>query len=56
MILSALRSEEEVTPLQHKLNLLATYIAIVGGAIGATLFFALLIRFIVQTVQNDPPR
>jgi Ca2+-transporting ATPase len=43
----SLREESEVTPLQNKLNVLATYIAKLGGAAALLLFVVLFIEFLV---------
>ncbi|KAF2645365.1 calcium transporting P-type ATPase-like protein [Massarina eburnea CBS 473.64] len=52
----SLREESEVTPLQSKLNVLATYIAKLGGAAALLLFVVLFIRFLVKlrTVHDTP--
>ncbi|KAH8659076.1 calcium transporting P-type ATPase-like protein [Tricladium varicosporioides] len=44
----ALREETEATPLQQKLNVLAEYIAKLGGAAALVLFVVLFIKFCVQ--------
>jgi len=44
----ALREETEATPLQFKLNILAEYIAKLGGGAALVLFVALFIKFLVQ--------
>lgn len=44
----SLREDNEVTPLQSKLNVLATYIAKLGGAAALLLFVVLLIEFLVS--------
>ncbi|KAJ4379758.1 plasma membrane calcium [Didymella sp. IMI 355093] len=44
----SLREESEVTPLQSKLNVLATYIAKLGSAAALLLFVVLLIEFLVH--------
>lgn len=44
----SLREESEVTPLQSKLNTLATYIAKLGGASALLLFVVLFIEFLVK--------
>ncbi|RMZ72554.1 calcium-translocating P-type ATPase PMCA-type [Pyrenophora seminiperda CCB06] len=44
----SLREESEVTPLQNKLNVLATYIAKLGGAAALLLFVVLFIEFLVK--------
>lgn len=43
----SLRDESEVTPLQAKLNVMATYIAKLGGASALLLFVVLFIEFLV---------
>ncbi|KAF2739008.1 calcium transporting P-type ATPase-like protein [Polyplosphaeria fusca] len=43
----SLREESEVTPLQSKLNVLAEYIAKLGGAAALLLFVVLVIEFLV---------
>lgn len=43
----SLREDSEVTPLQSKLNVLAEYIAKLGGAAALLLFVVLLIKFLV---------
>lgn len=44
----SLREETEATPLQLKLNVLAEYIAKLGGAAALVLFVALFIKFLAQ--------
>ncbi|EOA87048.1 plasma membrane calcium [Exserohilum turcicum] len=44
----SLREDSEVTPLQNKLNVLATYIAKLGGAAALLLFVVLFIEFLVK--------
>ena len=44
----SLREESEVTPLQSKLNILATYIAKLGSAAALLLFVVLFIEFLVH--------
>lgn len=44
----SLREDNEVTPLQSKLNVLAEYIAKLGGAAALLLFVVLLIEFLVH--------
>jgi Ca2+-transporting ATPase len=44
----SLREDSEVTPLQNKLNVLATYIAKLGGAAALLLFVVLFIEFLVR--------
>lgn len=52
----SLREESEVTPLQSKLNTLATYIAKLGGASALLLFVVLFIEFLVKLrSSNDTP-
>jgi len=48
----ALREDNEATPLQMKLNNLAEYIAKLGSAAAALLFFVLLIKFLAQLPNN----
>ncbi|GAB7348486.1 hypothetical protein MBLNU459_g6893t3 [Dothideomycetes sp. NU459] len=48
----SLREENEVTPLQSKLNVLAEYIAKLGGAAALLLFIVLLIKFLAQLPGN----
>ncbi|KAG2361782.1 hypothetical protein BDR07DRAFT_1485475 [Suillus spraguei] len=55
-IMMALRTETEHTPLQLKLNVLAELIAKLGSIAGIILFFALMIRFIVQLATGSPAR
>jgi len=49
----SLREESEVTPLQNKLNVLATYIAKLGGAAALLLFVVLFIEFLVKLKGSD---
>ncbi|KAJ9644673.1 plasma membrane calcium [Coniosporium apollinis] len=49
----ALREDSEVTPLQAKLNLLAEYIAKLGGSAALLLFVVLLIQFLAHLPNND---
>lgn len=42
----SLNEDPEITPLQSKLNVIATYIAKVGGAAGLLLFIVLFIKFL----------
>lgn len=44
--LMALNEDPEITPLQSKLNVIATYIAKIGGAAGLLLFIVLFIKFL----------
>ncbi|KJZ69962.1 hypothetical protein HIM_10654 [Hirsutella minnesotensis 3608] len=46
--LMALNEDPEMTPLQAKLNVIATYIAKLGGAAGLLLFLVLFIKFLVH--------
>ncbi|RDL41841.1 putative calcium P-type ATPase NCA-2 [Venustampulla echinocandica] len=50
--LMSLREDPEVTPLQSKLNRLATYIAKLGAAAGGLLFIVLFIEFLVRLPHN----
>ncbi|KFY51542.1 hypothetical protein V497_09054 [Pseudogymnoascus sp. VKM F-4516 (FW-969)] len=52
-IMMSLREDPEVTPLQSKLNVLAEYIAKLGGAAGLLLFVVLFIKFLAQLPHND---
>jgi Ca2+-transporting ATPase len=49
----SLREDSEVTPLQSKLNVLATYIAKLGGAAALLLFVVLFIEFLVRLKSSD---
>ncbi|KAF2188206.1 calcium-translocating P-type ATPase [Zopfia rhizophila CBS 207.26] len=49
----SLRDDNEVTPLQSKLNVLAEYIAKLGGAAALLLFVVLLIEFLVHLRTSD---
>lgn len=51
----SLREESEVTPLQNKLNVLATYIAKLGGAAALLLFVVLFIEFLVKLKGSEAP-
>lgn len=61
-IMMSMRTDNEETPLQIKLNYLAEFIAYCGGAAGLILFGSLMIRFFVQLGQKpasfwgDPER
>ena len=46
--LMSLNEDPEITPLQSKLNVIAEYIAKLGGAAGLLLFIVLLIKFLAQ--------
>lgn len=48
----SLREDNEVTPLQSKLNVLAEYIAKLGGAAALLLFIVLFIKFLAQLPSN----
>ncbi|OBT79226.1 hypothetical protein VF21_01719 [Pseudogymnoascus sp. 05NY08] len=52
-IMMSLREDPEVTPLQSKLNVLAEYIAKLGGAAGLLLFVVLFIKFLAQLPHNQ---
>lgn len=52
--LMALNEDPEMTPLQAKLNVIATYIAKLGGAAGLLLFIVLFIEFLVRLPKMDP--
>lgn len=49
----ALNEDVEMTPLQMKLNVIATYIAKLGGAAGLLLFIVLFIEFLVRLPKLD---
>lgn len=49
----SLREENEVTPLQSKLNVLAEYIAKLGGAAALLLFVVLFIKFCAQLPHSS---
>ena len=49
----SLRDNDEVTPLQSKLNKLAEYIAKLGGAAALLLLVVLLIKFLAALKDND---
>ncbi|SPO05053.1 probable calcium P-type ATPase [Cephalotrichum gorgonifer] len=46
--LMSLNEDPEITPLQSKLNVIATYIAKIGGAAGLLLFIVLFIKFLAH--------
>ena len=48
----SLREDNEVTPLQSKLNVLAEYIAKLGGAAALLLFVVLFVEFLVRLRHN----
>ncbi|KAL8327764.1 hypothetical protein RB597_003878 [Gaeumannomyces tritici] len=52
--LMSLHDDPEITPLQSKLNVIADYIAKLGGASALLLFVVLFIRFLVN-LPNEPP-
>ncbi|KAG6011511.1 hypothetical protein E4U43_008264 [Claviceps pusilla] len=52
--LMALNEDPEMTPLQAKLNVIATYIAKLGGAAGLLLFLVLFIEFLVKLPKLPP--
>ncbi len=49
----ALNEDPEITPLQSKLNVIAEYIAKLGGAAGLLLFVVLFIEFLVRLPKSD---
>ncbi|KAE9968546.1 hypothetical protein BLS_009228 [Venturia inaequalis] len=51
--LMALREDNEITPLQYKLNVLAGYIAKLGSAAGALLFVVVFIEWCARLPNND---
>ncbi|EHK18207.1 calcium P-type ATPase [Trichoderma virens Gv29-8] len=51
--LMALNEDPEMTPLQAKLNVIATYIAKLGGAAGLLLFIVLFIEFLVRLPHDN---
>lgn len=51
--LMALDEDPEITPLQSKLNVIAEYIAKLGGAAGLLLFVVLFIKFLVNLPKNN---
>ncbi|KAF6813603.1 calcium-translocating P-type ATPase [Colletotrichum sojae] len=52
-ITMSLRTEQEDTPLQRKLNILADFIAKVGAAAALLLFVVLFIKFLVGLKNNN---
>ena len=50
----SLNEDPEMTPLQSKLNIIAEYIAKLGGAAGLLLFIVLFIEFLVHLNKLDP--
>ena len=55
--LMSLDEDPEITPLQSKLNIIAEYIAKLGGAAGLLLFLVLFIEFLVRlpSLSNATP-
>jgi P-type Ca2+ transporter type 2C len=51
--LMALTEDPEMTPLQSKLNIIAEYIAKVGGAAGLLLFIVLFILFLANLPKSE---
>ncbi|QGI77914.1 unnamed protein product [Fusarium fujikuroi] len=51
--LMSLNEDPEMTPLQAKLNVIATYIAKLGSAAGLVLFIALFIKFLAGLPASD---
>ncbi|RYC56583.1 hypothetical protein CHU98_g9625 [Xylaria longipes] len=51
--LMSLNEDPEITPLQSKLNVVAEYIAKLGGAAGLLLFIVLFIEFLVRLSGSD---
>ncbi|KAI0400294.1 hypothetical protein F4802DRAFT_504011 [Xylaria palmicola] len=51
--LMSLNEDPEITPLQSKLNIVAEYIAKLGGAAGLVLFVVLFIEFLVRLKGSD---
>ncbi|KAI6769047.1 hypothetical protein HG531_010151 [Fusarium graminearum] len=52
--LMSLNEDPEMTPLQAKLNVIATYIAKLGSAAGLLLFIVLFIKFLVGLPKMGP--
>ena len=52
--LMSLNEDPEITPLQSKLNVIAEYIAKLGGAAGLLLFIVLFIKFLVALPKMGP--
>ncbi|OLN81411.1 Calcium-transporting ATPase 2-like protein 5 [Colletotrichum chlorophyti] len=52
-ITMSLRTDQEETPLQRKLNIFAEFIAKAGMSLALLLFAVLLIRFLVQLPRNN---
>lgn len=53
--LMSLNEDPEITPLQSKLNVIATYIAKIGSAAALLLFIVLFIRFLAGLPNSDEP-
>jgi hypothetical protein len=51
--LMVLSQDPEMTPLQAKLNVIATYITKLGGAAALLLFIVLFIKFLVQLPKME---
>ncbi|KAI1268002.1 putative calcium P-type ATPase [Xylariaceae sp. FL1019] len=51
--LMSLNEDPEMTPLQSKLNVIAEYIAKLGGAAGLLLFVALFIEFLIHITKGS---
>lgn len=51
--LMSLNEDPDATPLQNKLNVIATYIAKLGGAAGLLLFIVLFIEFLVRLPHDN---
>jgi len=49
----SLRTEDEDTPLQVKLNALAEKIAVIGTAAAVLMFFILIIKYVIKLIQDD---
>jgi Ca2+-transporting ATPase len=49
----SLNEDPEITPLQSKLNVIAEYIAKLGGAVALLLFLVLFIKFIISITKGE---
>jgi Ca2+-transporting ATPase len=49
----SLRTENEDTPLQVKLNALAEKIAVIGTAAAVLMFFVLIVKYIIKLIRDD---
>lgn len=49
----ALRTENEETPLQMKLNAIAENIAKLGAGVAALMLFALILKYVIITLKNE---